>query len=129
MNPLPPIHPKPTYVERHYKNIKQATKHSLIHPIKSVSLYQKLSQSLFLHLHISASCPGTSKDSKKPLNMIAFCGFVQATKSLSFALRKRKWSHRTPSFKNGWEILMSGLPSSKHHGVGFFRLSYFTFTC
>ena len=22
--------------------------------------------------------------------------------------------------KNGWEILMSGLPSSKHHGVGFF---------
>ena len=32
-NPLPPIHPKPTYVERHFKNIKKAGKQSLINPI------------------------------------------------------------------------------------------------
>ena len=50
MNPLPPIHPKPTYVERHYKNIKQATKHSLIHPInQSRSIRNSHSPSSYIY--------------------------------------------------------------------------------
>ena len=32
-NPLLPIHPKPTYVERHKKRIKQSSLQSPIHPI------------------------------------------------------------------------------------------------
>ena len=48
--------------------------------------------------------------------ILSFC----RTKSVSLLCAQEIKSESSHSFiKNGWEILMSGLPTDKHHGVGF----------
>ena len=76
LNPLPPIHPKPTYVERHYKNIKQARGFSLIHPINhSRSIQNSLTVPLPTptHLRIMSWNVERLKETAKSDSIIQFC--------------------------------------------------------
>ena len=91
LNPLPPIHPRPTYVERHYKNIKQASRYSLIHPINhSRSIQNSLTVPLptSTHLRIMSWNVEGLKETAKYDSIIRFCS--QHTKFLSCAQRKLK---------------------------------------
>ena len=57
------------------------------------------------------------KEVAKYDSILRFC----ATRKISLLCAQETKVESSSTFvKNGWEILMSGLPSSKHHGVGFF---------
>ena len=57
------------------------------------------------------------KETAKYDSVLRFCS---SNKISLLCAQETKVESSHTFVKNGWEILMSGLPSSKHHGVGFF---------
>ena len=129
---LPPIHPKPepTYVERHSMQIKQATKHSLIHPIsQSRSVKHSLAVPLptSTHLRLMSWNVEGLKETAKYDSVLRFCS---SNKFSLLCAQETKVESSHTFVQNGWEILMSGLITLLQASWGrFLCFSCFTFTC
>ena len=119
-NPQPPIHPRPTYVDRFRKfqarlptNSQTIQSHSTRSATSNVSL--PLPTNTDVHV-LTWNLEGL-RESAKYDAILSFCKL----KSVSLLCAQETKAESSHFFiKNGWEILMSGLPTDRHHGVGFF---------
>ena len=119
-NPLPPIHPKPTYVERFFKSSKSAqpSNHTVqFHKHRCVSSKSTIPLPTHTDLHVLSWNVEGLRETSKYDQILSFCG----KRNISLLCAQETKAESSHTFcKSGWEILMSGLPTDKHHGVGFF---------
>ena len=119
-NPKPLIHPRPTYVERFVKSAKsQGHNHHATHVHSMRSVMDKCTVPIPTNTAISLCTWNVEglRETAKYDSVISLC----RSKNVSLLCAQETKSESSHYFsKNGWQILMSGLPSDRHHGVGFF---------
>ena len=119
-NPQPPIHPKPTYVERLFKasrSVPPTNQTIQLHKHRFVSSKCTIPLPTKTNLHVLSWNVEGLKETSKYDQIISFC----KTNNVSLLCAQETKAESSHTFcKSGWGILMSGLPSDKHHGVGFF---------
>ena len=108
-NPTPPIHPKPTYVERFFKASRSVPPSS-----QTVQLH-KGSLPLNVPFHFPPTliymfCLGMSRDSGKPPNTIKFCHSVITTMFPCYVLRKQRPNPPIPSVNQAGKYLCQAFP-------------------
>ena len=121
-NPLPPIYPKPTSLKRLQCHItqsqsqSQSTRH-LLHQSRDASSPLSLPLPTGTHLTLASWNIEGLKEVAKYDAILHFCQSLQ----ISLLCVQETKAESAHSFtKSGWEILHSGTPHDKHHGVGFF---------
>ena len=112
-NPKPLIHPRPTYVERFVKSARSHSHNHYathVHSMRSVtdkcSVPIPTNTAIFLWTWNVEGLRETAKYD----SVISFC----RNKNVSLLCAQETKA------ESSWQILTSGLPSDKHHGVGFF---------
>ena len=119
-NPQPPIHPKPTYTERFRKfqaRLPISSHRVHVHHARSATSRVSVPLPTRTDIHLLTWNVEGLRESTKYDAILSFCKL----KSVSILCAQETKAESSHFFvKNGWEILMSGLPSDKHHGVGFF---------
>ena len=119
-NPQPPIHPKPAYVERFLKtsrSVPSSNQTVQLHKHRFASSKCTIPLPTNTDLHVLSWSVEGLRETSKYDQILSF--FRQKKVSRLCAQETKAESFHT-FCKSGWEILMSGLPSDKHHGVGFF---------
>ena len=120
LNPQPPIHPKPTYVERlrKFQARLPSSSHSVhVHNTRSATSEVTVPLPTNTDVHVLTWNVEGLRESAKYDAILSFC----KKHSVSLLCAQETKAESSHFFlKNGWEILMSGLPTDKHHGVVFF---------
>ena len=119
-NPTPPIHPKPTYVERFFKasrSVPPSSQTVQLHKHRFASSKCTIPIPTNTGLHVLSWNVEGLRETSKCDQILSFCN----NHNVSLLCAQETKAESSHTFcKSGWEILMSGLPSDKHHGVGFF---------
>ena len=115
-NPKPLIHPRPTYVERFVKSARSDShNHYATHAHTMRSVADKCTIPIPTNTEISHWTWNVEglRETAKYDSILTFC----RNKNVSLLCAQETKAESSRCFaKNGWQILMSGLPSDKHHG-------------
>ena len=119
-NPKPLIHPRPTYEERFIKSAKSQPHNSYstqVHNMRSANDRCTVPIPTNTDLCLWTWNVEGLRETAKYDSIISYC----RSQNVSLLCAQETKAESCHYFnKNGWQILMSGLPSEKHHGVGFF---------
>ena len=119
-NPKPLIHPRPTYVDSFVKSAKALPKNSYtthVHTKRSVTDRCSIPTPTSTALSLWTWNVEGLRETAKYDSIISFC----RAKNVSLLCAQETKAESSQYFnKNGWKILMSGLPTERHHGVGSF---------
>ena len=119
-NPQPPIHPKLTYVERFIKakSILPITSQSTqFHKDRTNASPIKVPLPTKTNVYVMTWTFEGIREAAEYDSILFYCW----QKGVSILCAQEFKSESSLTFvKNRWDILLSGLPNEKYHGVGFF---------